>query len=128
MVKKFVNISELANILKLKNDKTGKLKTYILRFWEKKFKQIKPNKFSNNRRFYSHSQVKLLKLINYLLNERGLSIKNAKIILKNNINDLDDYHLSSVKADYIKKSLKEKSLNILNKLSKYKKNGKKNSH
>ena len=84
MVKKFVNISELANILKLKNDKTGKLKTYILRFWEKKFKQIKPNKFSNNRRFYSHSQVKLLKLIIYpFIGARISKVKHQRIVSYN---------------------------------------------
>ncbi|MDC0370148.1 MerR family transcriptional regulator [Pelagibacteraceae bacterium] len=92
-------------------------------FWEKKFTQIKPIKLNSNRRLYSIKQVKLIVFINYLLKDKGLSIENAKNILKKNINNLDDYHLSSIKVDYIRKNLKEKSLKILNKIKKFKNNG-----
>ena len=40
-MKKFLNISELANLLLLV-DKNKKPLTYILRYWEKEFIQIRP--------------------------------------------------------------------------------------
>jgi DNA-binding transcriptional MerR regulator len=128
MKEKLINISALAQKLKLINKKTGKPLTHTLRFWEKKFTQIKPTKLNSNRRLYSDKQVKLIVFINYLLKDKGLSIENAKNILKKNINNLDDYHLSSIKVDYIKKNLKEKSIKILNKIKKFKEDGKKNTH
>mgnify|MGYP006081734493 FL=1 len=128
MKKKLITISDLAHKLKLLDKKTGKPQTHTLRFWEKKFSQIRPTKLDGGRRLYSIKQVEIIELINYLLKDRRLSIENAKIILKKNINNLDDYHLSSVKVDYIKKNLKDKSLKILNKINKYKFNGKKNSY
>ena len=128
MKKKLITISDLAHKLKLLDKKTGKPQTHTLRFWEKKFSQIRPTKLDGGRRLYSIKQVKIIELINYLLKDRRLSIENAKIILKKNIKNLDYYHLSSVKVDYIKKNLKEKSLKILNKINKYKLNGKKNSY
>ena len=123
MKEKLITISALAQKLKLINKKTGKPLTHTLRFWEKKFTQIKPTKLNSNRRLYSVKQVKLIVFINYLLKDKGLSIENAKNILKKNINNLDDYHLSSIKVDYIRKNLKEKSLKILNKIKKFKNNG-----
>ena len=128
MKKKLITISDLAHKLKLLDKKTGKPQTHTLRFWEKKFSQIRPTKLDGGRRLYSIKQVEIIELINYLLKDRRLSIENAKIILKKNINNLDDYHLSSVKVDYIKKNLKDKSLKILNKIKKYKFNGKKKSY
>ena len=128
MKEKLITISALAQKLKLINKKTGKPLTHTLRFWEKKFTQIKPTKLNSNRRLYSVKQVKLIVFINYLLKDKGLSIENAKNILKKNINNLDDYHLSSIKVDYIRKNLKEKSIKILNKIKKFKKDGKKNTH
>jgi hypothetical protein len=44
-----------------------------------------------------------------------------------NINKLDDYDLDSLKADYYKNALKNKSKNLLNKIKNLKKYGKKNS-
>ena len=38
----YKTISEVAEILNLVNQKTGKLLTHTLRFWEKEFKQVKP--------------------------------------------------------------------------------------
>ena len=128
MKEKLITISALAQKLKLINKKTGKPLTHTLRFWEKKFTQIKPTKLNSNRRLYPVKQVKLIVFINYLLKDKGLSIENAKNILKKNINNLDDYHLSSIKVDYIRKNLKEKSIKILNKIKKFKKDGKKNTH
>ena len=57
-----------------------------------------------------------------------MTIKGVKIILKSNINTLDDYNSFSLKADYQKEKIKIKSKLILDKLKKIKKYGKKNTH
>ena len=56
---KYHNISELAQILNLKDPKTGKLKTHVIRFWETQIKEIKADKIINKRRYYSENKVEL---------------------------------------------------------------------
>ena len=126
-MEKLINISELAKLLKLINSKTNKPSNYILRYWEKKFKQIKPT-ILRNRRYYSKKQINIIKLIKFLLKEKGMTISGVKNILKSNINTLDDYNSYGLKADYHKENIKIKSKEILDKIKKIKKNGKKNSH
>jgi DNA-binding transcriptional MerR regulator len=57
------------------------LKPHVLRFWETKFPQIKPMKRSDKRRFYRPADMQLLRAIQKLLHEDGLTIKGAKRIL-----------------------------------------------
>ncbi len=123
---KLVNISELSILLNLIDYKTKKPKNYILRYWEKEFKQINPI-LLQKRRYYSEKQVNIIKLINFLLKTKGMTIKGVKKILNFNINSLDDYNSYSLKADYYKDNIKIKSKEILKKLKELKKHGKKNS-
>ncbi len=126
-MKKYVSISELSKELNLVNSTTKKPLNYVLRFWEQKFRQIKP-KIINKRRYYSLEQVQLIKLINFLLKNKGLTINGVKNLLNSNINKLDDYDSHSLKTDYFKKNLKEKSLKVLEKIKRLKKYGKKNTY
>ena len=57
-----------------------------------------------------------------------MTINGVKNLLNSKINNLDDYNSHSLKADYYKVSIKEKSRKILNKVKKLKKYGKKNSY
>ena len=124
---KLINISELSKLLKIVNIKTKKPSNYILRYWEKEFKQIKPI-IIKNRRYYSKKQINIIKLIKFLLKDKGMTISGVKNVLKSNINSLDDYNSYSLKADYHKEVIKDKSKKILEKLKKIKKYGKKISH
>ena len=117
---KLRSISEVSEILELKDLKTGKPHNYILRYWEKEFKQIKPT-IIKNRRYYSEKQVNNIKLIKFLLKDKGMTINGVKNLLKSNINSLDDYNSYSLKADYLKKNIKDKTKNILEKINKLKK-------
>ena len=123
---KLLNISQVSKLLKLVNIKTNKPSNYILRYWEKEFKQIKPI-ILEKRRYYSDKQVDIIKLIKYLLKDKGMTINGVKNILKSKINTLDDYNSFSLKADYQKKVIKEKSKIILEKIKKIK-HGKKNTY
>mgnify|MGYP001396966169 FL=1 len=126
MNKKYLSISELSIALDLVNSFNKKPKNHILRYWEKEFTQIRP-KIINGRRYYSKEQVEILKLIKFLLKNKGLTINGVKSILNNKKNKLDDYNSYSLRTDYYKKYLKDKTDNILKKLKELKKYGKKNS-
>jgi len=126
-VQKLITISNLSRSLNLVDPKNKKPLNYILRYWEKEFKQIKP-KIINNRRYYTSNQVKIIKLIHFLLKNKGLTIKGVKNILNSKINNLDDYDFHSLKADYNKKNIIDQSNKILNKIKKIKSYGKKNSY
>ena len=123
---KLINITELAIKLDLINSKNKKPLNYIIRYWEKEFKQIKP-KIINKRRYYSEEQIDVFKTIKYLLKNQGMTISGVKKVLNSNPNKLDDYNSNSLKTNYIKLNLKTKSKKILDKLNKIKKYGQKNS-
>ena len=124
---KLMKISELSKSLNLVNPKSKKPLNHVIRYWEKEFKQIRPKKI-NNRRYYSSNQIKLIKLIKFLLRNKGLTISGVKAFLKKNTNELDYANADSLKTEYYKISLKQKSLSLLKKISNLKIYGKKNSH
>ena len=123
---KLINISELSRILNLTHPKTKKPLNHVLRFWEKKFKQIRP-KIINNRRYYSPEQVEIMKKIKFLLKTKKMTIFGARNLLNDKINKLDDYNISSLDSNYYKNLLKTKGKIILKKLNSIKVYGKKNT-
>mgnify|MGYP001231867936 CR=1 FL=1 len=123
---RLLTISELAKVLNLLDPLKKKPLNHILRYWEKEFKQIRPKKI-NNRRYYSADQVKIVKKIKFLLKNKGMTILGVKKLLNLDIKKLDDYDLDGLQAQYHKMYFKKKSLNLLNKVKKLKKYGKKNS-
>ena len=109
---KLVSISELSKILNLIDPLSKKPLNHIIRYWEKEFKQIKPKKI-NNRRYYSYSQVELIKMIKFLLKNEGMTISGVKNTLKRKINNIDDNNINSLKTSYYKKKIQTKSKIIL---------------
>ena len=123
---KLINISNLSKKLELIDPKNKKPLSYIIRYWEKEFRQIKP-KIINNRRYYSNEQVELFKLIKFLLKDKGMTIKGVKNFLNSKINKLDEYNSDGLKIHYYQKNIKNKTEQILKKLIKLKNYGKKNT-
>lgn len=74
--KQFYSISEVAEIVGT-NEST-------LRFWEREFKEIKPRRASRGVRLYSNLDLEVVKLIHYLVKEKGLTLDGAKKRLKEN--------------------------------------------
>ena len=74
-IKKFKTINQVSIVLKLPQ--------HVLRFWEKKFKQLKPVKLSGNRRYYRDIDVELIVYIKNLLYEDCISIKGVQKIFGN---------------------------------------------
>ena len=124
---KLINITELSKLLGLVDTKTKKPSNHILRYWEKQFKDIKPTVLKK-RRYYSKKQIEKIKMIKFLLKEKGMTINGVKNILKSKINTLDDYNSISLKADYHRANIKLKTKKILDQIKRLKKDGKKNTY
>ena len=113
-----LNISQVAKMLGLINKKNKKPLTHTLRFWETKFKLLKPTILAGNRRYYSSKNIKILKKIIFLLKEQGLTINGAIKLMNDPVNKLDAIKASSINAEYYKKNIKIKSKKILEKIKK----------
>ena len=77
--------------------------------------------------FHTNDTIEILKIIKYLIKDQKISIAGVKKILKSEIKKLDDNDLFSLRNKYFKAKLKNKTENILNKITLIKKYGKKNS-
>ena len=121
--KTYKTIGEVADMLNLVNKKTGKLSTYTIRFWEKEFKEIKPHIFAGNRRYYDHKSIEVLKKIQFLLKNQGMTIKGVKKQLQAKYSELDEANNQTINTKIVKNKLNRIS-NIIKEL---KKNGKKNT-
>ena len=116
----YKSIGEVAKDLNLINQKTGKLNTHTIRFWEKEFKQIKPKIFAGKRRYYDKNSIKVLKKIRFLLKEKGLTINGVKKFLVNESSfNLDETSNRSINTS--KKNLKTKIQKISNLIKEIKK-------
>jgi DNA-binding transcriptional MerR regulator len=114
---KLLNISEMAIKLGLINKKNKKPSTHTLRFWEAKFKQLKPI-ILGGRRYYDIKSIKVLKMIFFLLKNQGMTVKGAIKVMNENLKYLDDTNSSSIKADYHRMLIKKKTNKILTRIKK----------
>ena len=93
----YKTIGEVAKLLNLVSQKTGKLNTHTIRFWEKEFKQIRPKIFSGKRRYYDNENIEILKKIKFLLKEKGMTINGVKkYLIDKNSFDLDEFSNTSI--------------------------------
>ncbi len=96
--KQYKSIGEVAKILNLFDKKTGKPSTHTIRFWEKEFKQIKPYIFSGKRRYYDSGSIQIIKKIQYLLKNKGMTIKGVKKQLNEHHSQLDEVNNKTIKT------------------------------
>lgn len=68
--KKYYKIGEVAEILKVPAS--------TLRFWEKQFTIIRPRRNAGNTRFYTPDDVETIRMIYYLVKEKGLKLDAAQ--------------------------------------------------
>jgi len=110
-IKKFKTIAQVAENLKLPQ--------HVLRFWENRFKQLKPLKLSGNRRYYREIDIELIGYIKNLLYEDCISIKGVQKIFGNqSINQILKSKNPILKKQNIlsdNKNLKKENLNNSNK-------------
>ena len=97
----YKSIGEVAKILDLVNRKKGTLNTHTIRFWEREFKQIRPKIFNGNRRYYNTDTIEVLKKVQYLLKDQGMTIIGAKKVLNAGKSlKLDELQNNSINTNY----------------------------
>ena len=102
----YKTIGEVTRELGLIDNKTGRLQTHTIRYWETQFKQIKPKNLNSNRRYYDENCINLLKKVKFLLKEQGMTINGVKKVLNGDQSlKLDEMANNSIKADNFRNKL-----------------------
>ena len=110
MKKYYYTIGEVSNLLDLK--------THVLRYWEKEFSQVHPQKkFGRNRR-YNPEDIETLKKIKHMLYTQRFTIEGCKKKLQEIKKSQDQIELDfSVDKNVLKKKLKNELLEVKELLS-----------
>lgn len=74
--KKYYKIREVAEILGLPPS--------TLRFWESRFTIIKPKRNEHGTRYYTPSDIETIRMIYYLVKEKGLKLEAAQEEIRRN--------------------------------------------
>ena len=74
--KKYFSITEVSQICNIKS--------HTLRFWEKEFEELKPLTRKGNRRYYQKEDIELIKRIQSLLYDSGMTFQGLKNRFENN--------------------------------------------
>ncbi|MDH8701455.1 DNA-binding transcriptional MerR regulator [Dysgonomonadaceae bacterium PH5-43] len=72
----FYSIKEVAEMFNVNQS--------LLRYWEKEFPSIKPSKTNKGTRQYRKEDIEEIRLVHYLVKERGMTLPGAKQRLKDN--------------------------------------------
>jgi DNA-binding transcriptional MerR regulator len=72
--KRYFRIGEVSRIIGVE--------TYVLRYWESEFPQIRPSRADSNQRTYQRKDLEVLSKIKRLLYEEKLTIEGARRRLK----------------------------------------------
>ena len=84
--KLFYTIGEVAAMFKVN--------TSLIRFWEKEFDIIKPQKNKKGNRLFTKEDIENFHMIFHLVKERGMTLKGARKKMKENKEDtLNDFKL-----------------------------------
>lgn len=77
-LKMFYSISEVAEIFGVNET--------LLRYWEKEFPNIKPNKVGRGIRQYTKEDIEQIRLVHHLVKERGMTLQGARETIKRDKN------------------------------------------
>jgi len=103
--KRYYKIGEVA--------KAFGVNTSLIRFWENEFSVLKPKKNKKGNRLFTPTDLQNLKLIYYLVKEKGYTLDGARKKLKENPESIMDKHEIISNLENIKQEL----INIKNQLS-----------
>lgn len=93
----FYTISEVADMLGVNQS--------LIRFWEKEFDILKPQKNKKGNRLFKQQDIDNLRLIFHLVKERGMTLKGAKLKLQNNKQEINDSFEIIKKLQSVKQNL-----------------------
>lgn len=103
--KKYYKIREVAEILNIPAS--------TLRFWENQFTIIKPKRNEHGTRFYTPSDIETIKMVHFLVKEKGLKLDAAQEQIRHNHSGVSRKH----KAIERLKSIRCELQNMLNALN-----------
>ncbi len=84
LTKKYYRIGDVAEILDLPQS--------TIRFWEKEFSELRPRRNAGGTRMYTPNDIEQLRIIRFLIKDKGLTLDGAREHLRRNRRDLDRKH------------------------------------
>lgn len=93
----FYSIGEVAEMLTVNQS--------LIRFWEKEFDILKPQKNKKGNRLFTQADIENLRLIFHLVKERGMTLKGARLKLQNQKQEIADSFQIVKKLQSIKENL-----------------------
>ncbi len=97
--KKFYKIKEVAEMLEIPAS--------TLRFWETKFTVINPRRNQGGTRFYSPDDIEKLRMIHFLVKEKGLKLEAAEEQLRSNMSGVSKRHKALERLRGVRDKLNE---------------------
>ncbi len=105
--KKYYKISEVAEILGLPPS--------TLRFWESQFTIIHPKRNDRGTRFYTPRDIETIKMVYFLVKEKGLKLEAAQEEIKRNKDGVSKKHEAIERLKGVRNKLQD-MLDALHKL------------
>jgi DNA-binding transcriptional MerR regulator len=81
MEKLYYSIGEVARMFDVNSS--------LIRFWEKEFEVLAPQKNTRGKRLYTVKDIENLKLVYHLVKEKGYTLQGAKEFIKNKKEDVE---------------------------------------
>jgi len=95
--KRYYKIGEVA--------KAFDVNTSLIRFWENEFDVLKPKKNKKGNRLFTPEDLENLKMIYFLVKEKGFTLEGAKKKLKENPDEIFSKHKIIMRLEDIKNEL-----------------------
>lgn len=76
----------------------------LIRFWEKEFPMLRPDKTDKGTRKYAHKDIELLRLIHHLVKDQGFTLPGAAAYIRQQ-KRLDDQAAVVAKLKHVKQFL-----------------------
>ena len=95
--KRYYKIGEVAKALEVN--------TSLIRFWENEFEVLKPKKNKKGNRLFTPEDLENLKMIYFLVKEKGFTLEGAKNKLKENPDEIFSKHKINLRLEEIKNEL-----------------------
>ena len=97
--KKYYKIREVAALVELPAS--------TLRFWESQFTIIKPKRSPKGLRMYTPDDIEVIRMIRYLVKEKGLKIDAAQEQIRNNRSNVSRKHSAIRRLEDIRTQLED---------------------
>lgn len=95
--KQYYKIGDVSELLELTQS--------TIRFWEREFSELSPRRSERGVRRYTPSDIEVLRVIKFLIKDKGLTIEGAREHLRRNRYAVDKRHQTIQRLQEIRRSL-----------------------